>query len=1523
MTATGTIFEGYRLMRPLGRGWLGEVYTAQNLDGAAVGALRILAPELTAQPQVMTQFRRLHQKWRQLSHPGILGVSDLLERDQRVYYGMNLAQNGSARQLLQAQAQNGQFLDLLVVVDIARQVAAALAYAHDVNLMHGDLKPENLLLSPARALLGRPAYGVLVSDFGVGELQAFTHGVHDRLIVTTPAYMSPEQCRGIRTEVRSDIYTLGVVLYELLTNMVPFETRDLADAVQKHQHVAPIPPGQIRVDIPQDLEEIVLTCLAKAPDYRYRSAHDLEDALQRVLSGLLPQGPRPTMVLPDLPEPPAPRIEPLRDRTPFPRIQVVGEDGQTIRVEPLQAQTATLGRAAGNTIVLEHAGVSRHHLSVEVEDAGVFVTDLASTNGSTLGGVALVPRERTAWPDGGVMRVEPFWLRLQPPQKVVQQARIGVQVEDNDVSLTPGELTVLKVSLANTGRTVDHFQLGVEGVPPEWVQNLYNELQLNPGMTAQATLRVMVPRSSQALSASYPVKVVARSRENPAEFGYAPMNWLVLPFTETRIELTPRRRSAWRRTHYDLKMINTSNVPVTYNPTIRDEEGQVHLQSPTDMIRVPQNGDLRNIIPVRTIIHNTWMRLREGVGKVNIGAMPQNVQVLPGAEYEHRIQVRLPFRWIATPRQRILRLHPHPDSGPDHPENLSLLHLPLIPLWLLPIVLVFGVLLALWLLQAPSIVTVSVIPVETQPQAINAQQAGDGQTQAGQTQSESAQASQQPRTGQPFYLDFETRNATRIVVKPWNKTLYKGTGRLLIPEGVRGPVNAQVIVYGRIKTTQQALTITPRLPTPVIKLFSVSPENISSGQSATLRWDVSNVSEITIEPLGTLPPKGESQQKVSTDTSFHLIAKGDDNKTTEKTLNVRVLPASIDLFTITPARAKLGDVVTLRWKVRNAGSVSLDPLGTVQAQDSAKYTMQADQTFVLRAQVGDQAIVKIITVKLVTPSVQSFTVTPPDAKVGDTVTVSWNVKDATGVSIDPFGTVPASGQRQVVVSGATNFRLTASNGQASTELGSLTITPGAKPVSVTSFTANPRKPRTGDPVTLEWQSENAQSAELSGLPGQGTLALPASGSTIITAPADTSSLTLTAKSADGSTSSQSLALPVLPKAVSATSTGTAQTGSAQTGGSQGAGNPGAGQSGGRQTATGSGAGGTGATAGSGGTTVEVVPTVLPPVIRFTSTASQVKSGQSVTLSWNVSNAPRVKLFPGGKVFGPTGKLVLKPTRSQTFTLLAGSVKAQTTVQVVGTPQAPKTSSQQSSVKPPVAPANPPPVDPPLGGTGGTTPAAPIITSFTVTPTQAKPGDTVRLRWETSGAKRVVIGGLNLRSQPAKGEATQVIQQTTTYVLQAINGPQISRKLQSVRVTNAGSTGGTRSGAFSGVIGGAWLHPFGDLSLVVQGSSVTGTFTNIRTGERGAVKGTVSTVSSGYSLNAQVVSTGITVQQGDGFVVTFNPDTKTFSGTYTNRGATQRWCGWRPGASPISCVSGAANLDTGAPAVPPSGLQDQP
>ncbi|EYB66959.1 Serine/threonine protein kinase with FHA domain [Deinococcus phoenicis] len=1468
MTATGTIFEGYRLLRELGGGWLGQVYAAQNLDGAQVSALRVVAPELTAQPQFMLQFRRLFEKWRRLAHPGILTPGELMERDHRAYYGMTLAQSGSVRQLLQAQAREGHFLDLLIAVDIARQAAGALAAAHDANLMHGDLKPENLLLTPARAILGRQAYGVLVSDFGVGELQAYTHGTHDRLIVTTPAYMSPEQCRGVRSEVRSDLYALGVILYELLTNLVPFETRDLADAVDKHQHVAPIPPGQIRVDIPQDLEEVVLTCLAKDPQYRYRDAHDLENALQAVLSGLLPQGPRPTVVLPDIPEPPAPRIEPLADRTPWPRLQICDEGGQLLRVEPLRADTATLGRAPGNTIVLEHAGVSRHHLNIGVEGGGVFVTDLGSTNGTTLGREPLEPRARTPWPDGGILRVEPFWLRLQPPQRVVQQARIGVLVEDSAIDLKPGEARLLRVQLANTGRTVDHFRLEVEGIPETWVHNLYHEVQLNPGMTSETTLKVLVPREPGSHAATYPVKVLARSRENPAEFGFAPMDWMVLPFTETRLELTPRRRSAWRRTHYDLRLTNVSNVPITYSPAVGDDEGHVFLQSPWDMMRIPPTGDLRNIVPVRAILHNYWLRLREGVGKVRVEALPQDVTVQPGGQFEHRLQVRLPIRWIASPRPRTLRIHPRPDRGQDHADTVSLLHLPVIPLWLLPLLLILAILFVWWLLQVPTIVSVSADP-------------------------------QQPPAGKPFTLNFETRGTSRILVKPWNKTLYSGRGKLLIPQGITEPTEVQVIAYGRVKTAQTVLTLTPRLPAPVVKRFSVTPENITSGQSATLRWEVANVREVTLDPFGTQPAKGELKQKITADTTFRLSAQGGGQNVTQ-TRDVKVLPPGIDLFQVTPQQAAAGQSVTLRWRVLNASTVTLDPVGTVAASGTLQQKVTQDQTYTLRAQVGDKTVSRSASVKLLAPVVELFQVTPENARAGDTVTLRWKVANASNVTIDPLGTVPAQGEKQVVAQTNTAYRLSASNGQSSTEASSA-VSVSARPPQVTAFTATPRKPRSGQPVTLTWQTRDAASAELAGLGG--TLALPPSGSTTVTAPAQSAQLTLTARSSDGATAAQSLALPVLPPAPKPQAAVPPRPKPAQP-------QPAQSQSVQPQPAPKPApvpapvpaAQPKPAPAPTPAPTPRPVaaapsPAPVPRIVAFRASPASVQRGQPVTLSWDTRGVEQVKLLPLNRKFPPHGSVRLTPGSSTTYILLAGSVRASQPVQVRAVPAAAQAAPPRPAPAPrpepaaiPAVPASPSPASPaPRPPVAAPTPPAPAprIVTFSAAPAQVPAGGEVTLRWNVENARRVFISGLG--QVDAAGSATRTLRRDTQFTLRA-SRPGAASTQQSVLVQVADQPSGT------GRLSGNWQHPFGRLHLNVRGDTVEGTFSNVRTGDEGRIHGTLSPSTGGsYSLSAQVDVPGKTGENLS-FLVVFSSDANTFSGFYSARQAKERWCGWRSGTT---------------------------
>lgn len=1294
MTSTaGTIFEGYRLLRKLGEGWLGTVHVAQSLDDAQSQALRVLRPELTTQAQVMTQFRRLFEKWQRLNHPRILKPAQLVEHEQYVLYTMPLAASGSVRHLQLAHARDGQFIDLLVAIDLVRQAAEAIAYAHNHNLIHGNLKPENLLLTPAKAILGRQAYGVLVSDFGVAELQAFTHGIHDRQIISAPAYMAPEQFKGNRTDLRSDIYSLGVILYELLTNLLPFEAKDFTEAADKHLHVAPIPPGQVRVEIPTSVEEIVLTCMAKSPEYRYRSVAELEEALQDALNELLPRGPKPTVVMPEIPEPPAPRIEPLVDRTPYPRIQVCDQAGHLIRVESIRDTTATLGRAAENTFVLEHAGVSRHHLSLSVRDDQVYVTDLGSTNGTTLQGVPLPVRNEVLWPDGATLRLEPFWLRLQPPQKVVQQARIGVLVKDSSLTLVPGVPLALKVHLANTGRTVDHFRLEVDGVPAEWVQNLYQELQLNPATDAEATLNILVPTDAKYHAQAYPMRVIARSRENPEEIGFTPMTWTVQPFYRTSTTFKPQRRSAWRKTHYQLTLRNDSNTALTYHPTIEDDEGEVKLQSPWEQINLPSAGsNLSNLIPLRAIFINTMMRLREGIGKVQVSGLPQELVLKPGEEYNQRLDVKMPIRWIAAPRQRRLIFQPNANIESNTPSTLSLQHLPLVPLWALPLLLMAGLGFGYWMLLPPKVI-VSVEPNKIQP-------------------------------GQPFNMLFQTENTVQLEVKPFGKTVYNTKAPLLIPKGVQDTTQVQIIAHGRIKTTEQMVTVAVTHPKPVVNAFSVYPQNITAGQTATVKWDVGGVKEVQLEPFGTVPAKGERKFPVTEDTAFKLVAQNNGG-TIEQEERVKLLPAEVQLFDVNPPQADVGQKVKVRWRVLNGRNVQLDPGGTVAPSGQMDWVVRGDQTFTLKVQGGTEPIVVSKTLNVYDPQIEVFSVTPTNAKVGDTVTVRWKVNHATAVNLTPFGSVEDKGEQTYRLTGQnTMFTLTAGNGVTSIDK-QIAVTATVAAPQITALTLQPTNTLPNHPVTLNWATQNAISTELAGLP-QGTLTLAPNGSTSFNAPEVSTPLTFTAKGADGSVDSRTVQLLVkAPPQPAPVPSNAGVTSSAPT--------------------------------------PAAVTKPEPVIKRFEANRTSIQQGQSVQLRWQASGVEEVKIFPGGTQEPPSSSTLVKPQETTTYVLIAGSQRREITVQV--TPK-PKTVTQ--------APINPQP-KPPVSGSTDNIPVKPVpnnpapitpqVLSFKTRNSTIQAGSGTALTWQTRGLKNVTITPPGTQLS-ANGTLNVKPAQTTTYTLQA-------------------------------------------------------------------------------------------------------------------------------------------------------------
>jgi serine/threonine protein kinase len=262
----------YEIKKELGRGGMATVYLAFDPSFDREVAIKVLPREFLHNPQFLDRFQREIKTIAQLEHPSIVPVYDVGEHDGLPFFVMRYMPNGS----LSDKIENGR-LSLVDTARIVEKLASALSYAHRKGIVHRDLKPDNILFDEDNL--------PFISDFGIAKFSQAQTNLTGSGIIGTPAYMSPEQATGDTLDHRSDIYGLGVIVYQMLTGQQPYNADTPMGVAIKHV-TDPVPEIlSVAADLPSDVSEVMKTVLAKDREQRYPSAVEFARALNQVAFG--------------------------------------------------------------------------------------------------------------------------------------------------------------------------------------------------------------------------------------------------------------------------------------------------------------------------------------------------------------------------------------------------------------------------------------------------------------------------------------------------------------------------------------------------------------------------------------------------------------------------------------------------------------------------------------------------------------------------------------------------------------------------------------------------------------------------------------------------------------------------------------------------------------------------------------------------------------------------------------------------------------------------------------------------------------------------------------------------------------------------------------------------------------------------------------------------------------------------------------------------------------------------------------
>ena len=350
--AVGKTLDGkYRIDGFLKRGGMGAVYRGTHLMLNKPVAIKLIKPELVSSTDVVQRFLREARAAASLSHPNIVTVYDLGQTtDGTLYIIMELVNGSSLKEMIVAEGA----WEPKRTVRLLKGIGSALVLAHREGIVHRDLKPQNIMVS--RDSDGNEIPKLL--DFGIAKTFEPTSPAltSTGMVLGTPHYMSAEQAKGQPADQRSDLYALGVILYEMLVGRVPFDDTSIPQILIKHLSEPPTPPNAVGANIPAELEAVVLRCLEKEPDNRYQSAEELMSALDIVSDTVARDVARPMIaVIPETHEP----SEPAEPTQATPEITLAGAAAAALPSLPSSPSATATVRAHEVRTAETKAGASR------------------------------------------------------------------------------------------------------------------------------------------------------------------------------------------------------------------------------------------------------------------------------------------------------------------------------------------------------------------------------------------------------------------------------------------------------------------------------------------------------------------------------------------------------------------------------------------------------------------------------------------------------------------------------------------------------------------------------------------------------------------------------------------------------------------------------------------------------------------------------------------------------------------------------------------------------------------------------------------------------------------------------------------------------------------------------------------------------------------------------------------------------------------------------------------------------------